>query len=283
MKTIAITGGNGFIGGALVAYFSALGWNVRSLERREDITTTGNITRLPFDLAQAGNFDCTNIDVLIHTAYQPILGKSSDANINVEATKILAEITKRAGVKVVFLSTLSAHKDAESIYGKTKLEMEGMFDAKNNLILRLGLVLGKGGGLFGRISQIIEKSSIVPLIGGNKPIQTISLDNICRIIEVGICTEICGIYDIAHPQVITLKTLYAEIAHSANRSPIFFPVPILPIYYLLLITEWLHLPFPFTSENVLGLKCLRAFDTTKDVAEFGITLKNYSETLRGLS
>jgi len=277
---IAITGADGFIGSALVKHFSTRGWSVVALVREDIPRAEKNVTYKLFDLLHSNAIDFSTIDVLVHAAYQPILKKTDTPNPNLVGTKMLAECAMKAGVRVVFFSTLSAHEDAESIYGKTKLKMEKMFDPSRDLVLRPGLVLGGGGGLFGSIAHIVKKSKIIPLIGGAKPIQTIALRDVCRIVEIGVTKNISGIYNMAHPHVLTIKTLYSEIARASGHKPFFLPVPIWLVFTILSLTEILRIKLPFTTENVLGLKCLRAFDTKTSLKKFDASLLDYKEALR---
>lgn len=274
--TIIITGSSGFIGTHLVTHFSKLGFNVRAFQRKPCSYGNPLISCFNFDLADIKNAGFQGADCLVHCAYQPAIGKNrnSDINkVNVESAKKIISICRRYGIKIIFLSTLSAHPNAESNYGRQKLLMEGLFDPNKDLILKPGLVLGEGGGLFGRIASILQSKKIIPLVGGGKQlIQTIAIEDLSRIIELGIKKNISGNFMVARPEPIVMKDLYAQIAKSAGSKPLFIPIPTSLAYFILRFAEMIGIRLPITSENVLGLKKLDVFDTAPDLKRLGYTL-----------
>lgn len=68
--------------------------------------------------------------------------KNAD-KINIDGTKKLVEFCRKKNIKPLFFSSFSAHKEAISHYGKTKLELEKLFDISKDVILKPGFVLGK--------------------------------------------------------------------------------------------------------------------------------------------
>lgn len=284
--TIIITGSSGFIGSILVSYFSKLGFQVRAFQRSLPKQKSPLATYYPFELADVQDQGFAGADYLIHCAYQPIISRQdreSNINIDIEGTKKTISLSRKYAIKMVFLSTISAHSKAESYYARHKLLAEGLFDDRKDLILKLGLVLGEGGGLFGRIATSLRNNKIVPLVGGGRQrIQTIALNDLCRIIEIGINKNISGNFIIAHPSIINMEELYREMAHCIGVQPLFIPVPLAVTYRLSQLMEKMGFKLPFTSENVLGLKDLKTFNTNPDLEVFGLKIKDYKTTLNQL-
>lgn len=285
--TIIITGSSGFIGSSLVSCFSKLGFQVRAFQRRPPKQKSPLAVYYPFDLADVQDQGFAGADYLIHCAYRPIISrqeKKSDKNIDLEGTKKIISLSRKYAVKMVFLSTVSAHSKAESYYARHKLLAEGLFDARKDLILKLGLVLGSGGGLFGRIIASLRNYKIIPLVGGGRQrIQTIALDDLCRIIEIGINKNIAGSFIIAHPSIITMEELYRETARCIGVQPLFIPVPLAVTHRLSQLVERIGFKLPFTSENVLGLKDLKTFNPNPDLEVFGLKVKDCKTTLSQLN
>ncbi|MEK7598930.1 MAG: NAD-dependent epimerase/dehydratase family protein [Patescibacteria group bacterium] len=275
-QTIIITGSSGFIGSRLVGHFLKLGFNVRTFQRAKCDYNNPMASCFHFELSEVKDMGFQGADYLVHSAYQPVIGRNRAADVNLEGAKKIISLCRKYGVKMVFLSTLSAHSEAESNYGRQKLLMESLFDPRQDLILKPGLVLGEGGGLFGRIASVLKTKKIIPLVGGGKQrVQTIELDDLCRIIELGIKKNICGSFMVATPDAITLKELYLNIAKKAGSKPLFIPVPTILAYFILRFAEISGIRLPITSENVLGLKHLKVFNTAPDLRRFGAVLKNY--------
>ena len=286
-STIIITGSSGFIGSSLVSYFFKLGFQVRAFQRSLPKEKYPSVIYYPFDLANVQDQGFAGADYLIHCAYRPIISrqeKKSDTNTDIEGTKKIISLSRKYAIKMVFLSTVSAHSNAKSYYARHKLLAEGLFDTKKDLILKLGLVLGDGGGLFGKIVFSLTNNKIVPLVGGGRQrIQTIALDDLCRIIEIGVNKNIVGNFTIAHPSIITMNELYRKIARCIGVKPLFIPVPLIVTYRLSQLMERMGFKLPFTSENVLGLKDLKTFNTNPDLEVFGLKIKDYKTTLNQLN
>jgi nucleoside-diphosphate-sugar epimerase len=275
---IAVTGATGFVGGELVSYLSAQGHEVLRLQRR---SVTGPNDRF-FDVRSVDSIpDLTGVDALIHTAfikYDKIAAPDS-SEINIATTLALEKACHKAGTKFVFLSTMSAHAEAISHYGKHKYDLEQKLNTTKGLIFRLGLVIGNKG-LFNSIKTAISKSAFIPLVGnGSQPIQTIAVTDVCRIVEKAIAENMTGIYTIGTEKVYTLKDLYAATANRLNKKPFFISIPYGLVNLALSAIEVLRIPFNVSKENLLGLKQLKAFETKKDMEKLRATIADMDEAL----
>lgn len=278
--TIIITGANGFIGEHLVHYFFENGWHVKALVRNVPKEIVRDVEYIEYDLehfSEESIFD--SVDYLVHAAYLKYdLNKNADA-INILGTKKIVELCRKKNIKPLFLSSFSAHKDAESHYGKTKLECEKLFNISTDVVLKPGLVIGKKG-LASELIKTINKSSFFPLIGGGaQPLQTIHLDDLCLIIEQVFERNITGLYHVAEVEAISMKKFYEEIAKQLNRKITFIPFPLSLLYFICKMFEAIGIKLPVSSESTLGLKHLIKFETKNDLNRLGITLKNYSESI----
>ncbi len=275
-KTIIITGAGGFIGSHLTSYLAGLGVRVRAFGRKTPTLHDPRIAYHPFDLANIQDAGFAGADYLIHCAHESVLGRG----VNVEAAKKIISLCKKHDIRLIFLSSFSAHEDAESEYGREKLAIERLCDPEKDLVLKLGLVLGPGGGLFGKIVSLLDRLPVVPLVGaGSQMIQTLALEDLGAVMASGIEKNISGAYAIAHPLPVSMKMLYEEIARRLGRTPVFVPVSLSAAFRMARLAEALGFHPPITSENVLGLKHLRVRDTREDVARFGVLLKDWRETL----
>ena len=262
-RTIAVTGANGFIGNHLVKYFAEHNWNVLALQRTPDKETQKNITYVPYSLSSAlDDKVLSGIDWLVHSAYQPYNTENKDADrINRKGTEELIHFCRQNNIKLIFLSSFSAHDEAESHYGKNKLELEGLFDDNTDCVLRLGLVLGIRG-LFADIVSLMKKSIFIPLIdNGFQPVQILLVDDLCRVIENVIHAELSGKYNVATAEVYKLKDVYQRTAEQMKLKRVFIPFPLILLQLIVSIIELLKIPLGISNENVLGLKHMRAFQS----------------------
>ncbi len=272
--TIIVTGSSGLVGSALVQHFLSRGFKVRAFQRTLPRDTELPVSYYPFDLSDVQDRGFAGADYIVHCAYRPVVSareRKSGINIDLEGTKKIIALARAHNIHMIFISTTSAHEKSKSYYAKSKLQIEGLLDARRDLILKLGLVLGGRGGLFGKITSNLYEHSIIPLIGGGRQrVQVIAITDVCRIIEAGIRRDMVGIFNVAHPEVLTMKDVYTSIADTIGVHRIFVPVPLWIAYVGVRVLEMFRFRLPFTSQSILGLNDLRTSDTSQDIAQFGL-------------
>jgi nucleoside-diphosphate-sugar epimerase len=281
-RAIGVTGAAGFIGSRLVEHFARAGWRVRAYQRDASTPAPANVTRVSFrmpDEVRAEDF--AGLDWLVHGAVQAYGQRARDADaVNLDTARRLVEIARASGTRIVFLSTLSAHPGARSHYGITKLRMEPLFDPGQDAVLRLGLVLGRSGGLFGSIVDTLKSARVVPLPdGGRQPVQIIAMDELVAIVAGVVERGLSGRFEVAHPEVYRMRDLYEAIIARTGARPLLVPVPLALVGAGVRVIEALGLPFPVTRENVLGLKHMATFDTAPSLERLGARTSGLSEAV----
>lgn len=281
--TIIITGANGFIGEQLVHYFFVNGWSVKAFVRNIPNEIVRDVEYVEYSLERHLNESAfESVDYLVHCAYLRF-DENNDADaINISGTKRLIAICRKKNIKPLFLSSFSAHKLAESHYGKTKLACEHLFDLAIDVVLKPGFVIGKKG-LAAELIKTIRSTSFFPLISaGIQPIQTIHIDDLCQIIALAFTRNIHGLFYIAEPEAITMKVFYQEVAHQLNKKLrfIYFPLPLL--FFICKTAEFMGLHLRVSSESVLGLKHLLKFETKDDLQKFDVNIMSYRESLQSV-
>jgi nucleoside-diphosphate-sugar epimerase len=245
-KTIAITGANGFIGSNLKNYFLSQGYYIKCFQRTNIKEQEKRVTFINYDLQlPLSTNDFLNVDILVHCAFATHSNKCKNADeINVNAAERIIEMCRLNKIKIIFLSSFSAHSSAQSHYGLNKLLLENMFDQKRDLILKLGLIVGNGG-MFLKIKKLLDNKYIIPLIdNGNHPVQTIGMQDLLKICHVAINKEIVGKYYIAEEKSRTIKSIFLIIREKKSRN-LFLPISTKsfiiphghPMYHLMPMTD----------------------------------------------
>jgi nucleoside-diphosphate-sugar epimerase len=262
------------------------GDRVTALARTAPAALPADVRFLPYDMPAAPSpTELAGIDVVVHCAFvRHAPGEPDSDRTNREGTLALAAAARAAGARFVFFSTMSAHEAAESHYGRHKFELESLLDPSRDTIVRPGLVIGEGGGLFDTIRTFVSTSRVVPLIGGGtQRVQTLAVDDLCAMIGLIVDRGLTGRILLSERHAVTMRELYEGIARISGAAPRYVSIPMGPMDLALRAAGALRLPLPVTRENLLGLKQLRAFDVGPDLARLGYEPADFAATMARLA
>lgn len=254
---VAITGSNGFVGSCLQRHFQSAGWEVLELTR----SPAKGARHAPFRLGGEISPDVlTGVTALIHCAYdfQP-LNWPELAAVNVGGSTRLFTAARQAGVKqIIYISSISAYVGCRSLYGRAKLAAEQEAVAGGAVVLRPGLVYGDApGGMFGKLTQTLQKGKFVPLIGDGSQIQFLVHEADLATVALAAANGQPGlagqIITVAHPEPWPFRRLLSEIAAGLGRHPILIPLPWRFLWLGLKTAETLGLRLNFRSDSLVSL------------------------------
>jgi len=253
----AITGSNGYVGGCLRAHLASQGWDILELTRQPKPGTRGVAFQLGADVAPAS---LDGVEALVHCAYdfKPLRWAEIKA-VNVAGTQKLMQAAHAAGVaKIICISSISAYDGCRSRYGQAKLEIELASLDQGALILRPGLVYGPGpGGMFGKLTDQVRKSSMIPMIGDGSQIQyLVHHEDLSAFVAQSLTAGVPGsprLLTAAHPQPWPFKQLLQEIARAQAKKVTFIPLPWRLVWAGLKSAETLGLRLNFRSDSLVSL------------------------------
>lgn len=294
-KIIILTGGSGFVGSHLVLALLKAGYRVRATTRRfnsvpfqkEGLVWFEHQMPLKIDSKIFATSPQEEITGLIHSSYD-VKSRPKDAyELNLTGSESLLYSSRKYGVpRFIFISSLAAHPEAESFYGRGKLAIEQALNLQTDLIIRPGLVIGSGG-LFLQLAKTLKKSRVVPLFfGGVQQTQTIGIDDLCQGIVKALELNLTGRLTLACPNPISFRSLFRAIAKSQGVSPLFLHLPASLVLLILKCTEFLGISLPLSSDNILGLKKMISVPTRHESEllslQFELTeesINHYAQTL----
>jgi nucleoside-diphosphate-sugar epimerase len=217
---------------------------------------------------------------LIHCAWTTLSTNATETlRANVEGTEALMELARKSGVRQnIFVSSLSAHDGAVSLYGRTKLQVERLFSSSTDAVLKPGTIIGQGG-VFWRTREMLRRLPAVPLFYADHGLQTIWVGDVCKADLAMLERPLCGVRILAHPETTPLRDFYCRIAELDSRRPIFVPFPGGLAIQLTSIAERIGLHLPIHSDNLLGMKHIRWFDPERDLEQLGIRPLSFQESL----
>jgi nucleoside-diphosphate-sugar epimerase len=271
MKTVLITGVNGFLGAHLAAVLARRGWRVRGTMRnvsRLAIKIDGVTETAVLDLARPPERSIfSGVDAVLHCAYDL---RREAMERNVAAIKAIAEAAAAAGAaQQLFIGSYSGHAEAASTYGRTKYFLQEYFFARGWTVARPGLVIGRGG-LYARIAAAL-RFPVMPLPDGGRDLVPIIAVNdftsaICALLD----ERRAGVFNLYHPDLVALRDLIAAVQASNGRRALLAPLPSSLLIALARAAGTLGVSLPFDSENFLALRanqnCVEDSDLLKFVA-----------------
>lgn len=127
MKTLAITGGTGFVGGELIKQAVRDGWSVRALARSPQPAQAG-VNWVPGSLGNMASLSqlVSGAQAVIHVAgVVNAPDRAGFAAGNIKGTQAVVDAAKAAGIaRFVHVSSLTAREPRLSNYGWSKAEAE---------------------------------------------------------------------------------------------------------------------------------------------------------------
>lgn len=233
---IAISGSTGFIGGNLSEKFSDRGWDVIPLKRND---FKENILKNKLNRA----------DAVVNLAGAPIIkrwtekNKKEIYNSRISTTaKIVSAIKECESKPSVFVSAsaVGIYRDDEIYTEDTDQFAEGFMadvckdweeaaleasDIVRTVILRIGVVLGKGGGALQKLIVPFKLGLGGPVAGGKQKFSWVHLSDLIRMIEFAVeKEEMYGTYNATAPDVTTNSEFTRILAKTLSR-PAFIPIP----------------------------------------------------------
>lgn len=270
MTTVLVTGVNGFVGTHLAVHLAGKGMRVigsTSTEAGRCIPTPGVVRKVLLRLGDRSSRQVLDgIDTVIHCAWdlRPGLGVT-----NVDGTMLLIDEAAVAGVThQIFISTSSAHEEAVTEYGRTKLEVQRHVLQRGHTALRLGLTIGSGG-LFWRLFKTLSSRRVAPLLdGGRSLVPILAIADLQRAVADVTDARRTGLFNMFNPSLVPMRDIINEIRAAAKRPQLLVPVP----SYLLLGPVWLagRLGFrlPIDADNIRAMRANDGRQERSDLTTF---------------
>ncbi|HKY41672.1 MAG TPA: NAD-dependent epimerase/dehydratase family protein [Pyrinomonadaceae bacterium] len=267
---VFITGINGFIGSALArALLQQSHRVIGTVSSKEKLASVAGHSTKSYVLRINEEFDreiLQGIDVLVHCAYDLRKGKSVD---NIEGTKKLVQAAIEQGVKwQIYVGSYSAHENAVSEYGRTKLELEKLFLSMGQIVVKPGLVVGNGG-IFLKMSDFVRKFPVAPLIdGGRGKLTIVSIADLTSAFVQLIENPRPGCFRLYNDEQVTFKEVLVQVKRAGGFNTILVPVPGQLILAGLWMAEKLKLPIQVDAGNLKGFQANQSVQPTSDLRQF---------------
>ena len=232
MKHVAVLGGSGFVGSAIVRQLSLAGYQINVLTRRRedakhiillpnvDVIECNVMDDVALSLALKGADAVINLIGILHTSK-----KASFKAIHAELPARLAKLCEKLGIKrLVHMSALQAVKNAPSAYLKSKAEGEtAVLSANKHLdvtVFRPSIIFGRGDGFINLFATLVKLLPVILLAKPNAKFQPIYVEDVAHAFVVSLDNiDTYGkAYDLGGPKVYTLRQLVAYVADTLGKK-----------------------------------------------------------------
>ena len=320
MRKVLVTGGSGFFGGILKRRLLREGYSVVNVDLVPDEDIHPALTSVTGDLRDAGLvervFSQHRFGAVYHAAAQLAHGTRLDERLlwtsNVEATKLLAEAARGAGVRpFVFLSSnclwasdlghpVNEERDAPApveIYGRSKLEGERILQELAGdldvVIIRCPTIVDSGRlGLLAILFEFIDDGKKVWVVGdGGNRYQFIYAEDLATACILAASYGKSDLFHIGSDDVGTMREVYESVIRGAAREPgsrasrsQVRSLPKGPVIAAMQLAHRLHLS-PLGPYHYKMIAESFLFDTTRIKQRLGWrpTLRNEEMLLRAFS
>ena len=235
-ELVTVFGGGGFVGRYVCEFLLKSGVRIRVAQRDPRRAYTIQ------PLAQVGQFGFVKADITDKASVEyavdgvsavinlvGIFGKRMQV-VHVDGARHVAEAAKKAGARaLVHISAIGADPESPSNYGRTKGEGE---DAVRKAfpkatIIRPSLAFGPEDELTNRFANM-ARLPVLPVIAATRKFQPVFVRDLAKAIaKAALEPHAHGgkTYEIAGPQVLTMKLLHEAILELTGRKPEIVELP----------------------------------------------------------
>jgi nucleoside-diphosphate-sugar epimerase len=280
---LIVTGAHGYLGAALVDAALAAGYRVTLLTRGAKSPRPA-LREIPWRLGEALPQEALDpaiapdAQALVHLAHD---WRDSDVETgaNTAGARILRDGARALGLgRSIFISSVSARADALNAYGRMKWRIEQLFDAENEISLRVGLVYGgPKQGQYGLLCKL-STFGMLPMVRPQQLVQPIRRSEVARGILLAVESSLSGTLGLAGAEPIAFSTFLDELAWRLRGGRMrLIPLPLDLVLFACAIVNAVPLLPHLDRERILGLAGTRSIETAADLRRLGLDVAPFAQ------
>jgi NADH dehydrogenase len=287
---VAVTGGTGFVGTAVVSELLKAGHEVRILSRNAPERLTDGVTHVLGSVVTGEGLDTLlhHADALIHlVGIIKEEGKNTFRAAHYEGTVHAVTAASRNGVKrYLHMSAMGTRPNAVSKYHRTKFAAEEAVRASGLdwTIFRPSTIFGPSDRFINMLIDIMRKTPVMPVVGGGKTMmQPVSVLDVAKAFAEALESDrhIGKTYELGGPEQLNLRQILNIVSQVIGLKRVFVNIPLALVSPAVKAGELLRLPLPVTSDQLIMLGEDNIRTGGDPVEELGIEWTPFEEGIRG--
>ena len=286
---IAVTGGTGFVGTAVVLELLNAGHEVRVLSRRAPERLPDGASHVIGSVVTGEGLDALveGVDAVVHlVGIIRETGHNTFKAVHHEGTIKIITATASADVRrYVHMSAMGTRENAVSTYHRTKYAAEEAVRASGLdwTIFRPSTIFGPGDSFINMLAGMMRKFPVFPVMGGGKnKMQPVFVKDVttsfCNALESEV--HIGRTYELGGPDILDLKQILEIIAQVLDIKRIFINIPLPLVSPVVKLAQLLKIQMPVTSDQLIMLGEDNIRTGGDPVEELGIQWTPFEEGIR---
>jgi uncharacterized protein YbjT (DUF2867 family) len=235
IRTVLVTGANGFIGRLLTKALLTEDVHLRCLVRKAPKARDNPIETVLGDLLDPATLTeaMEGVDTAFYLVHSMAGGRAGFERRDRDAAENFVQAAEKAGVRrVIYLGGLGETGDELSEHLKSRLEVADILRTGSfaTTFLRAAIIIGAGGASFEMVKALVERLPVmITPRWVTTRCQPIAVEDVISYLVGCLKDERTtgGTFDIGGPDVITYKEMMERFGRIRGRSLHILPVPVL--------------------------------------------------------
>ncbi|MDF1527271.1 MAG: complex I NDUFA9 subunit family protein [bacterium] len=286
---VAVTGGTGFVGRAVVKELLERGHQVRILSRKAPERLPEGASHVVGSVVTGEGLDSLveGTEAVIHlVGIIKEVGENTFRAAHYNGTLNILAASARAGVpRYLHMSAMGTRKDAVSQYHMTKYAAEEAVRASGLgwTIFRPSTIFGPGDAFINMLAAVMRKSPVMPVVGGGKNLmQPVYVKDVGAAFRKALDSDvhIGKTYELGGPDLLNLKQILVKVSHVIELKRLFISIPLWVVSPVVKSAQLFKIPLPVTSDQLIMLGEDNIRTGGDPVEELGLDWTGFEEGIR---